>query len=59
MKKKLRSNCRHCNQLFIIVESNYRIARFDVLKLNGQRISPHSNKNICDNLTAYTLINGG
>ena len=40
------------------IELNCRIFRCGVLKLNGLQINPHSNKNICDDLTANNLIYG-
>ena len=40
------------------VNNNCRIFRCGVLKLNGLQINPHSNKNICDDLTANNLIYG-
>ena len=58
MKKELIINCPHCDQLIIIVELNCRIFRCGVLKLNGEQINPHSNKNICDDLTVNNLIYG-
>ena len=58
MKKELIINCPHCDQLIIIVELNCRIFRCGVLKLNGEQIYSHLNKNICDDLTANNLIYG-
>ena len=58
MEKELIINCPHCDQLILIIELNCRIFRCGILKSNGEQINPHSNKNICDDLSTNNLIYG-
>ena len=58
MKKELIINCPHSDQLIKIAELNCRIFCCGVLKSDGEQINPHSNKNICDDLTTTNLMYG-
>ena len=58
MNEELIINCPHCKQLIIIEKLNCRIFRCGIFKSNGKQIDPHSNKNICDELSSNNLIYG-
>lgn len=52
--------CPHCNQSIQIFKKklNCRIFRHGVYKKNGNQISPHTAKSVCDKLTLNDLIYG-
>jgi len=52
------SVCPHCKDYVLIEQLNCKIFRHGSIKLTGQQIPPHSNKQICDYLYKNNLIYG-
>lgn len=53
-------NCPHCKQQIIVKleETNCKIFRHGVMKINFEQINPHATKELCDSLVERDLIYG-
>ena len=50
--------CPTCNEMIIIEILNCGIFRHGIIRLTGEQIPPHADKNICDELIRNNLIYG-
>ena len=48
--------CPHCNHSVLIAQLNCRIFRHGTLISNGQQISPHETKEVCDYFVSSNMI---